>query len=326
MPTEFQHKALTLTGSSFPVADKVSTNAGISSTGISSAEIAKLGFLAAIWGGAFIAMRLTVPETGAVLTASLRILGAAMALLLFVHLKRIPLNWQRNLKAYTLAGLFGAALPFALFSYAAQHLPAAVSALFNATCPLFGALFSILWLNERLTLLKLTGLLLGLFGVILLVGTGTLLANCSSLLAVAASLIAPACFAISAIVVKLHTCRQSHLQRADRIDPMAMTTGSMLAAAAMMLPTIPNSLPEHMPSLLALSLVIALALIPSALAQIMFIPLITKIGPTRAMSVSFLVPLFSMLWGFVFLGESIGLACVMGGLVVLTATGLILKT
>jgi drug/metabolite transporter (DMT)-like permease len=245
---------------------------------------------------------------------------------LFVHLKRIPLNWQRNLKAYLLAGLFGAALPFALFSYAAHHLPAAMSALFNATCPLFGALFSIIWLSERLTLFKFAGLLLGVLGVILLVGKGALFANCSSLLAVAASLIAPACFAISAIVVKLHTCRQSRLQRPDRIDPMAMATGSMLAAAAMMLPTIPTSLPAHMPSLLALSLVIALALIPSALAQIMFIPLITKIGPTRAMSVSFLIPLFSMLWGFVFLGEAIGLACVMGGLVVLTATGLILKT
>jgi drug/metabolite transporter (DMT)-like permease len=107
---------------------------------------------------------------------------------------------------------------------------------------------------------------------------------------------------------------------------MAMATGSMLAAAAMMLPAIPASLPTHMPSLLALSLVAALALIPSALAQILFIPLITKIGPTRAMSVSFLIPLFSMLWGFVFLGESIGLACVIGGLVVLAATGLILKT
>jgi drug/metabolite transporter (DMT)-like permease len=271
-------------------------------------------------------MRLAVPETGAVLTASLRIIGAALALMLFVYLKRIPLHWQRNLKAYTLAGLFGAALPFALFSYAAQHLPAAISALFNATCPLFGALFSILWLSERLTLLKFIGLLLGLLGVILLVGAGALLENCSSLLAVAASLIAPACFAISAIVVKLHTCRQSRLQRADRIHPMAMATGSMLAAAAMMLPAIPASLPTHMPSLLALSLVAALALIPSALAQILFIPLITKIGPTRAMSVSFLIPLFSMLWGFVFLGESIGLACVIGGLVVLAATGLILKT
>lgn len=291
---------------------------------LSRADLATLGLLAAIWGGSFIGMRIAVPEVGTLLSASLRIALAAIALLAFAHLNKIDLHWRRNFKAYAAAGLFGAALPFALFSYAAHHLPAALSALFNATCPLFGALFSMLWLTERLSLPKLSGLLLGIAGVWLLAGGGKLLGTQPTLLATIACLLGPACFAISGVIVKHHTCTQKLCSA--RIEPLAMATGSMLAASIMLLPTIPFSLPAQIPSPTALTAVLALALFPSALAQIMFIPLVARIGPTRAMSVSFLIPLFSMLWGFLFLDESIGLLCLAGGATVLAATGLVIKS
>lgn len=297
-----------------------STDAGIR---LSRLDVVKLGLLAAMWGASFIGMRIAVPEVGTLLSATLRIALAAIALLLFAHINQIPLNWQRNLKAYTAAGLFGAALPFALFSYAAQHIPAALSALLNATCPLFGAFFSMLWLAERLSLRKLVGLMIGVGGVWWLVGGGSLLQTQPTLLSVMACLISPACFAISGVIVKHHTCTQK--LSINRIEPLAMATGSMLAASLMLLPTLPFSLPTQIPSGMAIALVVALALFPSALAQIMFIPLVAKIGPTRAMSVSFLIPLFSMLWGVIFLQEAIGLSCLLGGLTVLAATGLVIK-
>jgi drug/metabolite transporter (DMT)-like permease len=290
---------------------------------LSIKDLINLGLLAAIWGASFIAMRVAVPEVGALLSANLRISLAAFALLLFVRYNKIPLHWQRNLKPYATAGFFGAVLPFILFAYAAHHLPAALSALFNATCPLFGALFSAVWLAERFSLRKLTGLLLGVAGVWLLVGAGTFLRNQPTLLSICACLAGAACFAISGVVVKRYTCTRRPLN--DRIEPMAMATGAMVAASVMILPTMAFSLPSHMPSPQALGLVVALALFPSALAQIIFIPLVARIGPTRAMSVSFLIPLFSILWGFIFLQETIGLSCVLGGLTVLTATGLVVK-
>lgn len=292
-------------------------------SGLSTRDMAMLGVLAAIWGASFIAMRLAVPELGSLLSATLRIALAAVALLLFARYQHIPLNWRRNIKAYALAGLFGAALPFALFSYAAQQLPATVSALFNATCPLFGALFSALWLAEPMNLRKCLGLFLGLAGVWLLVDASALLRNPMSLTATIACLLAPACFALSGVVVKHHTC----INKAEhqRIEPMAMAVGAMLAASVMLLPSLPFALPAQMPSPLSLVLVAALALLPSALAQIIFIPLVARIGPTRAMSVSFLIPLFSMLWGFVFLQEHIGLSCLLGGFIVLAATALVVQ-
>lgn len=295
----------------------------VSTNSLSRLDIAKLGLLAAIWGGSFIGMRIAVPEVGTLLSASLRVVLAAIALFAFSYLNQIPLHWQRNVKAYAAAGLFGAALPFALFSYAAQHLPAALSALFNATCPLFGALFSMLWLKEQLSMRKLAGLLLGVAGVWLLAGGGKLLDTQPTFLAAIACLLGPACFAISGVIVKHYTCTQKI--GSTRIEPLAMATGSMLAASIMLLPSVPFSLPSQIPSPSALMAVLALALFPSALAQIMFIPLVARIGPTRAMSVSFLIPLFSMLWGFLFLHESIGILCLAGGTTVLAATALVIK-
>lgn len=289
---------------------------------LSAADMAKLGLLAAIWGASFMLMRLAVPETGPLLTALLRIMLAAVALYILVQIKQIPMHWQRSLKVYTLAGLFGAALPFTLLCYAALYLPVALSALLNATCPLFGALFSMLWLKERLTQGKALGLILGVCGVWLMVGPGSLAREKFTWLALAACMAAPACFAISAIMIKLNTCPG----KPDRISPLAMAAGSMIMAGAIMLPLLPLAWPAHMPSAQAIGWIAALALLPSALAQIIFIPLVANIGPTRAMSVAFLIPLFSLLWGLIFLQETIAITSLLGGCTVIAATALMLRT
>ncbi|GGY69570.1 membrane protein [Cellvibrio zantedeschiae] len=301
---------------------KVINQSPINCVHISPLDFARLGLLAAIWGASFIAMRASVPELGTLLATIGRVSLAAIALVLFSHLNKIPLQWKRHYRAYFLAGLFGAALPFALFSYAAHYLPAALSALLNATCPLFGALFSMLWLAEKLSARKLIGLLLGLAGVWMLVGARSLFANNPTSLSLIACLLGPACFAISGVVIKYYSCSKKE----NRIEPLAMATGSMVAASLILLPALPFSLPAQFPSYPAIGLVAALALFPSAFAQIIFIPLVARIGPTRAMSVSFLIPLFSMIWGFLFLDEVIGISCVLGGFAVLAATGLVVKT
>ncbi|MFO1390073.1 DMT family transporter [Cellvibrio sp.] len=281
----------------------------------------RLGLLAAIWGASFIAMRASVPELGVLLTTVGRIEIAAVALSVFAYFNKIPLLWRRRYKAYFLAGFFGAVLPFALLSYAASYLPAALSALLNATCPLFCAVFSGLWLAERLSRYKLLGLLLGLAGVWILVGTEMLLANNPTNLSLIACLLGPACFAISGVIVKYYNGANIE----NPIEPLSMATGSMIAASLMLLPIIPFSLPSQVPSYSSIGWVIGLALFASAFAQIVFIPLVARVGPTRAMSVAFLIPLFSMIWGFIFLGEVIGIRCVLGGITVLVATLLVTK-
>ena len=284
---------------------------------MSLADLAKLVFLSAIWGGSFIFLRVAVPETGPLLTATLRTTLAGVALMAYASATGVQMHWRANLKPYVVVGLFAAAIPFTCFSFAALYLPAAHSAVLNSTAPLFGAVFSILWLAERLTLSRLAGLVLGILGVAILVGAGTVELNPSTLVAVAACLTAAACYALSSIIVK-------KTGKPGGIHPIAMATGSLVLGGLMMLPTVPFSLPPAMPSTLALVCVGAMSLLSSGLAQALFIPLIVKVGPTRAMSVSFLIPLFSMLWGVIFLDEAIGMATLAGGIVVLTAMGLVL--
>jgi drug/metabolite transporter (DMT)-like permease len=288
---------------------------------MSPSDSIKLVFLAAIWGGSFIFLRIAVPEVGPLLTALLRVSLAGAALLGFATMTGVCMNWRRNAKSYALVGLFATALPFSCFSFASLYLPAAYSALLNSTAPLFGALFSVLWLAERLTPRKLSGLALGVTGVGVLVGAGALVLDAKVLLAAAACLLAAACYAVSSIIVK-KTGRPS--SASGGINPIAMATGSMLWGALIMAPTLPFSWPAAMPSATALWCVLAMSLLSSAVAQAIFIPLIVKIGPTRAMSVSFLIPLFSMLWAFIFLHEAVGLSTLFGGAIVLVAMGLVL--
>jgi drug/metabolite transporter (DMT)-like permease len=286
---------------------------------MSAADLAKLVFLSAIWGGSFIFLRIAVPEVGPLLTATLRTVLAGAALLAFARMTDVDMAWRANLKSFAVVGLFACVIPFSCFSFAALHLPAAHSAVLNATAPLFGAVFSMIWLAERLTMIRLAGLLLGIFGVVILVGAGALPLTASTLLAVAACLVAAACYAISSILVK-------RAGRPGGIHPIAMATGSMALGGLMMIPVVPFTLPPTMPSLTALGCVLGMALLSSGLAQVLFLPLIVKVGPTRAMSVSFLIPLFSMLWAFLFLHEAVGASTLTGGLVVLVAMGLVLAT
>lgn len=282
---------------------------------MSAIDLAKLLLLSALWGGSFIFLRIAVPEVGPLLTATLRASLAGIALTVFAVTTAAPMHWRRNLKPFALVGLFAGVVPFACFSFAAQYLPAAHSAVLNSTAPLFSALFSVMWLDERLTLRKLAGLALGIVGVAILVGAGTLALNRWTLISIAACLFAAACYALSTIIVK---------KTGGGIHPIAMATGSLALGGLMMAPTVPFSLPPAAPSMLALACVAALSLLSSGVAQAVFIPLIVKIGPTRAMCVAFLIPLFSMAWGFLFLAEKVTAATLAGAAVVLVAMALVL--
>jgi drug/metabolite transporter (DMT)-like permease len=284
---------------------------------MSAADLVKLVFLSAIWGGSFIFLRIAVPEVGPLLTAILRTALAGGALMAYAVMTGVRMQWRRNLKPFAVVGLFAGVIPFSCFAFAALHLPAAHSAVLNATAPLFGAAFSVAWLAERLTMQKLAGLVAGIVGVAILVGAGTLPLDAKTLTAIGACLIAAASYAISSIIVK-------KTGAPDGIHPIAMATGSPALGGMMMLPAVPFALPPVMPSLLAIGCLVALSLLSSGLAQALFIPLIVKVGPTRAMCVSFLIPLFSMVWGVLFLHERVGSSTLLGGAVVLVAMGLVL--
>lgn len=280
-------------------------------------DVVRLVILAAIWGGSFIFMRIVAPVLGPILTADLRVLIAGTVLLAYYRLIRFDVGWARSWKQYLVIGTVNSAIPFSLFSFAARHIPASYSVILNSTAPLFGAVFSALWLRERLTGRKIAGLILGSAGVGLVarVGGGGRLDEWFGW-SIGACLLASVCYALAGVYIK---------KFATAARPMAVAGASQLMAGLVLLPVVPLAPPSSPPTPFILANVVALALLCSAVAYLLYFRLIADLGPTRALTVTFLMPLFGMVWGVIFLQEVITPAMAAGcGLVVL-GTALVLR-
>src|SRR5262245_59582955 len=132
---------------------------------MSAKDLACLLALAALWGSSFVFMRICAPVLGPLVTADLRLLIAGVALIGYFWIIGLDWEWRKFWKGYFVIGVVNSALPFSLYAYAAQYIPASYSVILNSTAPMFGAVFSATWLNERITRAKLAGLVLGAIGV-----------------------------------------------------------------------------------------------------------------------------------------------------------------
>src|SRR5512147_1158843 len=112
-------------------------------------------------------MRVLSPVLGAAATADLRLLIAGIIMLVYFAAIKFDCNWAQNWKHFIIIGVVNSSIPFFLYAFAALHIPASYSVIFNSTSPLFGAVFSAIWLNDRLTGRKVAGLLSGAAGVVL---------------------------------------------------------------------------------------------------------------------------------------------------------------
>jgi drug/metabolite transporter (DMT)-like permease len=284
------------------------------------ADIAELTLLAAIWGGSFLFMRIGVPEFGPVALSALRVGGAALVLLPLLPL----LLWRRQLgalrahwRAIAVVGLFNSALPFVLFSIAALAINAGLSSIFNATTPLWGALIAWLWLHERLSWPRVVGLGIGFAGVVFLAWDKASLKagehGVSAAAAIAACLGAALCYGFAANLMR---------KRLGGVPPLAVAAGSQAAAtAALLLPAL-VFVPAAMPGGAAWASVAVLALLCTGVAYLMYFRLIAHVGATRAITVTYLVPVFAVLWGALFLAEPLTPSMALGCAVILVGTAL----
>lgn len=279
-------------------------------------DIARLILLAAIWGASFLFMRILAPVLGALWTAEIRVAIASVAMLLFMMVTRQPMDFRRQWRQYLVLGALNAALPFMLFGYAALTLPAGYSAIVNSTTPLWGALLGVLALGESLNAKKIAGLLIGVAGVVLLVRLGPVAFTTEVLTAALACLGAAFCYATASVYSK---------KKSLGLLPSQMATGSHVAAALLLLPLLSvASMPQAVTPFIVL-ISCALALLCSAAAYFIFFRLIADVGPTRALTVTFLVPLFALLWGTLFLQETVSLTTLAGCALVVLATWLVVS-
>ncbi|PKN44560.1 MAG: multidrug transporter [Deltaproteobacteria bacterium HGW-Deltaproteobacteria-17] len=273
--------------------------------------------LAGIWGGSFIFMRIAAPVLGPIWTADLRVGIAGLVLWAVFLVRGASLGWREHGRHYLILGFVNSALPFLLYAFAAQHIPASYSVILNATSPLFGAVLAILFLKDRLTAMKWIGLGLGALGVALVTDLGATATGAMFWLSIGACLLAAACYAVGATYLKL---------RASHLNPAAISTASLLCAGLILAPGLPLVPPKAPVTGLVIASVAALAVVCSALAYLIYYRLIARIGPTRALTVTFLMPVFGMLWGFLFLREQITLKMIAGAGLVLLSLRFVLST
>lgn len=277
-------------------------------------DVGRLLLLSALWGGSFIFIRVAAPVLGPVVLVWTRVLIAGLLLLAYALARRRDLELRQRWPQYLVLGLFNSALPFVLISAAELHLSASLAAVINATSPLFGAVIAFFWLADPLTGRKLAGLALGILGVAVLAGWSPLTLDRVALLSIAASLGGAASYGLASVYTKA---------RVRGASALGMATGSQLAAALLLTPLVPFTWPAAAPSLPVLLCTLALAVGSTALAYLLFFRLVVDIGPTKALTVTFLVPVFGVLWGALFLGEPVGISTVAGGLIVLGGTALV---
>jgi drug/metabolite transporter (DMT)-like permease len=277
-------------------------------------DVARLLVLAALWGGSFLFVRVAVPTLGPIALIAARVGMAGVALLAYASATRQELALRQFWRQYLIIGIVNSALPFVLIATAELHLTASLAAILNATSPLFGALVAALWLGEPLTGRKLAGLGLGLLGVSIVVGWSPLTLSPALLGAILASLGGAVAYGVAGSYTKRH---------AQDAPALGMAVGSQLAATLVLAPLLLFAWPARPPSPAVVACVLALALASTALAYVLYFRLIVDIGPLRALTVTFLTPVFGVAWGILFLSEPLSPSTLMGSAVILLGTALV---
>lgn len=281
---------------------------------MAASDILQIIAMAAVWGGSFLFLRIATPDFGPVPLIALRVAVSALVLLPVLLVRPAwRAEFRQNLgKLFTL-GVINAAIPFPLFAYSTLFVTAGFASIINATAPLFAALVAGVWLRDRITIGGFLGLIIGFSGVVLLVG-GLPDARPGAYLAIGGALFAALLYGVSASFVKRHLAG---------VNAWVTTIGSFGFAALVLTPLAAWTWPAATPSPGSWLAVLLLAVVCTAIPNIYYFRLVLRVGPGKAMSVAFLIPVFGILWGAVVLGETVTAAMLGGGAVVLLGTALV---
>jgi drug/metabolite transporter (DMT)-like permease len=280
-------------------------------------DLVDLLLLGAIWGASFLFMRLGAAEFGPVALAFVRVAGAAALLVPLMLLRRQGAAWRTHGAAIAGVGVVNSALPFVLYAVAALALTTALMSVFNATVSIWAALIAWLWLKERLDPLRWLGLAIGVVGVVgLSWGKADFRPGehgVSAAAGVAACLAATWLYGLGANVSR---------RRLQGVPPLAVAAGSQAAAALAL--AVPGLWlwPAKPPGATAWAAALALSLLCTGLAYILYFRLLARTSAASATSVTFLIPPFALLWGYVALGEVPTGAMLAGCAVILLGTAL----
>lgn len=284
---------------------------------MSAAVAAEFILLAALWGASFLFMRLGTLEFGPLPTAGLRVAIASLALLPVMLSRGLWPQLRQHWKPVMICGLINSAIPFALFSFALLSISTGLSSILNATVPLFGALVAWLWLGDKPGTSRTAGLVIGFIGVALLAsGKASFKPDASGAVTawgILACLLATISYAVAASFTRRYL---------SGLNSLMVATGSQIGAAlGLALPTL-LMWPVQAPSLKAWGALLALGTLCTAVAYVLFFRLIERLGPARAITVTFTIPVFAVFYGVTLLGETVTTWMLFCGVIVLCGTAL----
>ena len=280
-------------------------------------DIGALFALTALWGASFLFIRIASPAIGPLLTIQGRVSIAAIALLIYMLMIGQSTQLKKRWKQYLIIGALNAAIPFTLIAFAALHLNASMSAIINSMTPLFTALVVWGWMKEKMNKKKWLGILTGISGVIILVGWSPIPLTSEVVMAIILSVLSTVAYSFAGVYAK---------QSFSGVPPLSVAYGQQLSAALLLIPFTLFNLPESTSDIspFAAFSVLGLALLCTAVAYLLYFYLIESVGPTKTLSVTFLIPLFGMVWGAVFLNEQVTAGMLVGLIVILSSIFLIL--
>ena len=276
-------------------------------------DVVDLVILSALWGASFLFMRIAVPEFGPVALACLRVAIASLVLLPVLALRADIGELRVHWKKLATVGTLNTAIPFILLPFATIYITGGFASILNATAPQFAAIIAWVWLSAALNVSRVIGLIIGFGGVIVLVWNKVSPDMGGVSLAIIAAIVASMFYGIGANYTKKYM---------QGISPLAIATGSQLAATLVLLPGAIALWPDGPLSVRAWAAIIAMGIFSTGLAYVIYFRLIANVGPTSAITVTYLVPGFAVFWGAMILDEALTPNMVIGCAVILLGTAL----
>ncbi|NQZ10692.1 MAG: DMT family transporter [Algicola sp.] len=281
-------------------------------------DVFELVLLAMLWGGSFILIRVAVPEFGVIALMALRVTIGSLCLFPVLLLKKGLPDIKRHFKPIFVVGLFNSAVPFCLLAFAAVTFTAGFTSIINATVPLWSAIITLVLLKQQSSKAAQVGLLVGFCGVIVMVWDKLVIAEDGFVPALIAGLLATLSYGAIAIYTK---------KALQGVNPISIACGSLFCASLVLLPLSVFFWPQQAISAQAWIALLIMSAASTAFAVVLFFRLIASVGPSKAITVTYLIPLFGMLFGAVLLDEVITSEMLAGcGLILLgvgLATGLV---
>ena len=283
---------------------------------VSLRDISELIFLSAIWGSSFLFLRLTSPVFGPIFLIEMRVLSGLAVLLPLVLFLGKRAEFQKHWKMIATVSLMNMAIPFCFFAFSAVYIGAGLLSIINATVPIFSACVAYVVYQERLSRSSLLGLLIGFLGVVVLMFNPDESFGSSGWLAILSALLACLLYG---------TAINLTVNNLQGVSGLTITAGGLFVSSLVLLPFAFWTRPEVLPVGNIWWSVFALGIVCTGFGFVMFYRLIDRIGAGRAIMTTYLIPVFSILWGNIFLGESVTLIMVVGCILVLLGVGLTTK-